>query len=598
VTVSFALLVSSVTAGAQPDAYVTNVISNTVSVIDTATDTVIKTIAVGDGPEGVAVNPDNTRAYVANSNADTGEGNPDTVSVISVASNTVVDTITVGDNPQGVAVHPSGFWVYVVNNSDSTVSVIDAADNTVDGTITVAKGALRAVVSPGGHRLYVANAGDNNVSVVNTVSNLDLMQIPVGTSPAGLDVTPNRSRLYGANTNDPLPGGGVGTVSVIDTASNTVVKTIEVEGAEAVAVTPDGDHVYVTQRFPSGVTVIDTATDTVSDTVTVGQIPRGLAVTPDGSRVYVANSVSSTVSVIDTATNTEVDTVVVNSRPIAFGKFISPLTLGFTDRFESGDVSVWSDAVGWYAGYVKVKGTAAYSRDFGLEVTVPGVCTAPVDRVITSPPVIEGLFLGCNSITASGVQVGGTGATFAAGSNIALGQDFSTASGSPFTAAIDPALLNGLGYVIWDSASALDGYLASFLLRLDDLSLAEGDLVELFNGYSSNGAVQFKTILKYNAATMEKRLVSSVRQDNGTFVETPFGKEIQLPDDWNAIGVEWKTGSGTGSLSVWVSGGTEVSLTGVDNDAQRLDEVRLGYVGGTVSTTSGTMDLDDFWSQQ
>src|ERR1019366_1825125 len=52
-------------AQAQPSAYVTNA-SAIVSVIDTTTNTVVATIPVGIFPSGVAITPDDTRAYVAN----------------------------------------------------------------------------------------------------------------------------------------------------------------------------------------------------------------------------------------------------------------------------------------------------------------------------------------------------------------------------------------------------------------------------------------------------------------------------------------------------------------------------------------------------
>src|SRR5256886_13710269 len=52
------------TAQAQTRAYVTNESSNTVSVIDTATNTVVATIPVGAVPAAVAITPDGTRAYV------------------------------------------------------------------------------------------------------------------------------------------------------------------------------------------------------------------------------------------------------------------------------------------------------------------------------------------------------------------------------------------------------------------------------------------------------------------------------------------------------------------------------------------------------
>jgi len=74
--------------------------SATVSVIDTATNTVVAAIPVGLFPEGVAITPDGTRVYVPNLGFDT-------VSVIDTATNTVVATITVGGGPLAVAITPA-----------------------------------------------------------------------------------------------------------------------------------------------------------------------------------------------------------------------------------------------------------------------------------------------------------------------------------------------------------------------------------------------------------------------------------------------------------------------------------------------------------
>src|SRR5690606_25411291 len=52
-----------------------------------------------------------------------------TVTVIDTATNTATATIPVGINPFGVAVNPAGTRVYVGNNGDSTVTVIDTATN-------------------------------------------------------------------------------------------------------------------------------------------------------------------------------------------------------------------------------------------------------------------------------------------------------------------------------------------------------------------------------------------------------------------------------------------------------------------------------------
>jgi YVTN family beta-propeller protein len=74
------------------------------------------------------------------------------------------------------------------------------------------------------------------------------------------------------------------------------------------------------------VSVIDTATNTVIATVNVGTSPTGVSVTPDGKKVYVANwgNQPGRVSVIDTSTNTVTASVPVGSDPVAFGQFIGP----------------------------------------------------------------------------------------------------------------------------------------------------------------------------------------------------------------------------------------------------------------------------------
>jgi YVTN family beta-propeller protein len=83
-----------------------------------------------------------------------------------------------------------------------------------------------------------------------------------------------------------------GTVSVIDTATNTVVATVAPVGpfnffgvgvrVGGVAVTPDGKHVYIVNNGSTTVSVIDTVTNTVeAATLTVGNGPIGVGIIPD-----------------------------------------------------------------------------------------------------------------------------------------------------------------------------------------------------------------------------------------------------------------------------------------------------------------------------
>ncbi len=300
------LLVGS--ASAAPYAYVTNAGSNTVSVIDAATNTVTATVNVGSNPEGVAVNPDGTKVYVANF------GNlNNNISVIDTATNTVIASINVGIDPLGIAVNPAGTKVYVANVWSNNVSVIDTSTNTVT-SIDVGNNPEGVAVSPDGTKAYVTNAGSNTVSVIDAATNTVTATVNVGINNRGIAINPAGTRVY--VTNFSVENNGNGAIYVIDTSTNKVTATVNVGiSPEGVAVNPAGTNVYVTDAGSSNVYVIDAATNTVTATVNVGNQPMGVAVNPDGTKVYVANFGSNNVSVIDTATNVVTATINVGSSP-------------------------------------------------------------------------------------------------------------------------------------------------------------------------------------------------------------------------------------------------------------------------------------------
>src|SRR6266550_4430723 len=155
---------STTLASGAPFAYVTNFSSNMVSVIATATNTVVATVAVGTCPLGVAITPDGAFAYVANAGSST-------VSVIATATNTVVATVAVGAGPEGVAITPDGAFAYVTNFASNTVSVIATATNTVVATIGVGAFPSGVAITPDGAFAYVTNEYSNTVSVIATATN-------------------------------------------------------------------------------------------------------------------------------------------------------------------------------------------------------------------------------------------------------------------------------------------------------------------------------------------------------------------------------------------------------------------------------------------
>src|SRR5262249_21793583 len=135
-------------------------------------------------PFGVAITPDGTHADVANPD-------PNSVSVIDTATNTFVAAVRVGSDPRGVAITPDGTHVYVMNLHSDTISVIDTATNTVVATVPVGGGPLGVAITPDGTHAYVTNGGSNTVSVIDTATNTLVAIVPLGNFPFGVAITPS-----------------------------------------------------------------------------------------------------------------------------------------------------------------------------------------------------------------------------------------------------------------------------------------------------------------------------------------------------------------------------------------------------------------------
>lgn len=381
ISVGFGVDLGPIAAAVTPDgsrAYVASPRTNTVSVIDTATNMVIAAVTVGNYPSAVAISPDGSWVYVVNQGSDS-------VSVIDVASGKVVLTVPVGKSPAGVAVnadgrvyvtssgsdsvsviytqlfpsqvvstkigmgassfgvavHPDGTRVYVTHIVTSSVSVIDTTKNAVVQSVKVGNVPWGVAVHPAGTRVYVTNAGDDNISVIDTASNANIETIAVGKTPWRVAVAPSGD-LYVTNYDS-------NTVSVIGTSFSSH-KTIAVaKGPTGVAVAPKGNRVYVThpgvfrenRAGLFGVSVLDAAWPwpECAATVPVGTWPAGVAVNSSGTRAYVVNYKSDNVSVIDTSVNQVLATVPVGKGPVAVDLNAYD-TRAYVANFDDGSVSI------------------------------------------------------------------------------------------------------------------------------------------------------------------------------------------------------------------------------------------------------------------
>ncbi len=308
--------------------------------------TVVATINTGVTPAGIAITPNGKFAYVANNN-NYGITGQDTVSVLNL--NTLTPETTISDaslnQPYTITINPQGTIAYVTNSSGSTITMISTATNTVAGTITGFDGPSGMVVTANGKTAYVNNYGGpilgsgngKTVSVVDLTTNAIVgSPITVGLAPAAIALSPKGDFVYTINYVNGNPE--MGTMSVIQTSTNTVVNTISgFSGPFGIAITPNGRYAYVTNfgsnnfaPFGTTVSVVDLMNNVIVDTINVGIQPAGIAISPDGRFVYVTNyntlyagsnftnltAGQGTVSIIDTSTNQVIPpTIAVDQSP-------------------------------------------------------------------------------------------------------------------------------------------------------------------------------------------------------------------------------------------------------------------------------------------
>jgi YVTN family beta-propeller protein len=250
----------------------------------------------------VSQTPDHT-AYVANFSSNS-------VTPIDTATNTAETPIAVGTNPFGIAITPDGATAYVTNNGSSSVTPIDTATNTAETPIAVGSDPVAIAITPDGATAYVTNFNSNSVTPIDTATNSAGTAIAVGNQPDGIAITPDGATAYVVNHFS-------NSVTPIDTATNTAGAAITVGSLPfGIAITPDGATAYVPNQGSNSVTPIDTATNTAGTAITVGSVPDGIAITPDGATAYVLNGgASANITPIDTATNAAGTPIAVGSGP-------------------------------------------------------------------------------------------------------------------------------------------------------------------------------------------------------------------------------------------------------------------------------------------
>jgi DNA-binding beta-propeller fold protein YncE len=225
------------------------------------------TVPTGAQPGGIAVSPNGEYVYVTNDDANGANG----VSEYTIgaggelAADTPPTVSTVG-YPDAIAISPNGQYVYVANGTLGTYSisqytigasgVLTANGTTTGNGLAVPWGYPGIAISPNGQYLYVTNfdsGGAAGVSQFTIGAGGALIADATGTAatgsePKGIAVSPNGQYVYVANYADGLSNGGISefTIGVGGMLTADATPSVaDAEGPIGVAVSPDGQYVYV-----------------------------------------------------------------------------------------------------------------------------------------------------------------------------------------------------------------------------------------------------------------------------------------------------------------------------------------------------------------
>jgi YVTN family beta-propeller protein len=307
-------------------AYVSNEDGHTVTVIDTATNAVINTIAVGKRPRGIQLSHDEKTLFVALSGLPKcppsvpdeecekleRDLTADGVAAVDTKTLQVTKVFQAGSDPEQFDLTAAGL-LFVANEDSATTTVLDTRTGAIVAHVPVGKEPEGVRVSPDGAWVLVTNESDNSISIVDTKRLKVVRSVQVGKRPRDIAFTPDGKTAY-------VSGEFDSSLYRIRVPEGEPVERVVSFSKEArpmsVRLDPKHSRLFVSTGRGGKIAVVDiSATPKLVAEVAVGTRPWGIALSADGSRLYTANGPSNDVSVIDTTTLKVIKKIAVGKSP-------------------------------------------------------------------------------------------------------------------------------------------------------------------------------------------------------------------------------------------------------------------------------------------
>jgi len=261
-------------ASAVDKVYCANAVSDDVTVIDAATNTVVAQPRVGDYPIVLCHNPVRNKLYCSNFNGQS-------ISVIDCVTDSVIATVPVGVSPYTMCYNSREDKLYCTLYGDDGIAIIDCGTDRLRATVSLYRGSYGICwdstdskvycASSGAYRVYaISGAGDTLTAAVRTVDH-----------PYLLTYNPLANRVYCSSSTD-------WHVTVIDCSSDSAIARVPSGGDPGHLIWTRRDRIYCSNYGDSSLGVIDCPTNRVIAEVHLDGMPSRLAYNSTGDRVYVA----------------------------------------------------------------------------------------------------------------------------------------------------------------------------------------------------------------------------------------------------------------------------------------------------------------------
>lgn len=266
----------------------------TLSVIDTATDTVQREIAVGiTGTTAMIGSPDGGLLFVL-------DGSSDTMAIVDTETD-AVSPVVIGSGFSMMQVSPNGAVLYVSAFFDQVLQVIDTASATVTRTVGLPEWANAYALSPDGATLYLGQYPDGVLAMSTVDFQTWTLGSPGYSTKAAL--SPDGATLYTINSVGFVHSFGATT----GTTNYTLLRAANI--TDAIAVSADSSELYrvntmmsggsSAQTYTSDLSIIDATSGITEDTVDLGG--RHSMITVDSSGTYLWITGAAGASVVELA---------------------------------------------------------------------------------------------------------------------------------------------------------------------------------------------------------------------------------------------------------------------------------------------------------